>query len=221
MLLREDYTFSGGDTPSAKIVDMQLQIGKDEKNWVDLAWQWLHTEIKPGQSVFMPAGGTPQALYRRCTQEPTELLRSLKMLQLDEIITGPLKGCFRKFLETELAPFKSQMQWITNGDQTADVSILGVGINGHVAFHEPFLPKGFRSGCVMLSDEIQRYLELKDPTWGLTYGVDTFLRSKKILVLARGEKKRKILTQAIRDGNLPISWILEHPNVTLITDFNL
>ncbi len=200
---------------------MQLRIGKEETEWVDLAWQWLHTEIQPGQSVFMPAGGTPQALYRRCSREPSELLRSLKMLQLDEIITGPLKGCFRKFLEEELAPFKSQIQWIENGDRTADISILGVGINGHVAFHEPFLPRGFRSGCVVLSPEIQNYLELKEKTWGLTYGVDTFLRSKKILVLARGERKRKVLQQAIQERDLPISWILEHPNVTLITDFKL
>ena len=200
---------------------MRLQIGKDENEWIGLAWQWLHSEIQPGQSVFMPAGGTPQALYRRCTKEPTPLLRSLKMLQLDEILTGPLKGCFRRFLETELGPFIAQMQWIEQGDRTADVSILGVGINGHVAFHEPFLPRGFRSGCVQLSDEIQTYLELKDPTWGITYGVDTFLQSKKILVLARGEPKRAILKQAIRDRNLPISWILEHPNVTLITDFQL
>ncbi len=200
---------------------MQLQIGKDEQDWVELAWKWLHSEVQPGQSVFMPGGGTPQALYRRCTKEPTALLRSLKMMQLDEIMTGPLQGCFRRFLEEELTPFVPQMHWIEQGDQQADVVILGVGINGHVAFHEPFLPKSFGSGCVLLSDEIQNYLELKDPTWGLTYGVDTFLRANKILVLARGEKKRQVLMRAIRDRNLPISWILEHPHVTLITDFKI
>ena len=200
---------------------MHLQIGKDERAWVDLAWRWLHTEVAKGSSVFMPAGNTPLALYRRCVSEPTDLLRSLKMLQLDEILTGPLKGCFRQFLEKEMAPYVSQMQWISLGDQVADVAILGVGINGHVAFHEPFLPANFSSGCVLLSDEIQSYLELKDPTWGLTYGVGTFLRAKKILVLARGERKRQVLLQAIAKRNLPISYILEHPNVTLITDFSL
>ena len=74
---------------------------------------------------------------------------------------------------------------------------------------------------VLLSDEIQKYLELQQPTWGITYGVATFLRAKKILVLARGEKKRQVLLRAIRERNLPISWILEHPQVTLITDFTL
>ncbi len=200
---------------------MRKLIGKDERDWTDLAWTWLHAEVSTGDRVFMPAGNTPLSLYKRCVNEPTALLKSLRMMQLDEIISGPLKGHFRKFLEAEMAPFVPQMEWITEADGYADASILGVGINGHVAFHEPFLPRKFASGCVLLSSEIQNYLELKEPTWGLTYGVETFLRSKKILVLARGESKRKILLQAIKDRNLPISFILEHPNVTLITDFEI
>lgn len=200
---------------------MRKQIGKDERTWTDLAWTWLHTEVSMGDRLFLPAGNTPLPLYRRCIAEPTPLLKSLRMMQIDEIISGPMKGFFRQFLEKEMAPFIRQMEWVDSGSSYADVAILGVGINGHVAFHEPFLPKGFTSGCVLLSSEIQDYLELRDPTWGLTYGVNTFLRAKKILVLARGERKRKILNQALRDGNLPISWILEHPNVTLITDFEI
>jgi len=200
---------------------MRVQISKDEREWTESAWTWLHTEVKTGERVFMPAGGTPLPLYKRCVAQPTELLKSLRMMQLDEIISGPLKGNFREFLEREMHSFVHQMEWISEGESYADVAILGVGINGHVAFHEPFLPKNFTSGCVLLSPEIQNYLELKDPTWGLTYGVETFLRAKKILVLARGERKQQILRQAIRERNLPISWILEHPHVTLITDFKL
>lgn len=200
---------------------MRVQTAKSEQAWTDLSWTWLHTEVQPGQSVFMPAGGTPLPLYRRCVSDPTPLLKSLRMLQLDEIVSGPLKGHFRQFLETEMAPFISQMEWITTGASQADVAILGVGINGHVAFHEPFLPRDFTSGCVLLSPEIQSYLELRDPTWGLTYGVGTFLRARKILVLARGERKRQVLLRAIRQPDLPISYILQHPQVTLITDFEL
>jgi glucosamine-6-phosphate deaminase len=137
------------------------------------------------------------------------------------VLSGPLKGCFRQFLERELAPYSHQIEWIDRADSAADVSILGVGINGHVAFHEPFLPREFEGGCVRLSDEIQNYLELKDPTWGVTYGVSTFLKSKKILVLARGQVKRDVIRRALDKGDLPISWILQHPAVTLISDFEL
>lgn len=198
---------------------MRIEIGKDENAWVNAAWTWIHEEVMPGQRVFIPAGGTPQLLYRRWTVEPTSLLRSLSLMQLDEILSGPMRGEFKKFLQTELPDYEDQIEWIDGADKVADVSILGVGINGHVAFHEPGLPKSFGGGCVRLSEETMGYLGLKEPTWGVTYGVATFLKSKKILVLARGEKKRSIIQRALKSKDLPISWILEHPAVTLITDF--
>ena len=196
-------------------------IGKKQSDWVGAAYRWIHANVGPGQRVFVPAGGTPTPLYRRLVEEPTPLWKSLTLVQLDEIISGPKAGIFRHFFETELAPFTKQIEWIEGADRSADVAILGVGINGHVAFHEPGLPRDFTAGCVRLAAETRGYLSLEDPTWGLTYGVATFLRAKKILVLAQGPAKRDILRQAVRNGDLPISWILEHPDVTLISDFDL
>ncbi len=201
------------------ILNMRMRIGKDENEWVKQAWTWIHDEISPGQSVFVPAGGTPTPLYRRWMQEPTSLLRGLRLLQLDEIISGERKGEFRAFFQRELPAYLPQFEWISTAESVADVAILGVGVNGHVAFHEPGLPRDFAGGCVRLSQETLSYLDLPDPTWGLTYGVATFMRAKKILVLARGANKKAVIEQATREKNLPISWILEHHDVTLVTDF--
>jgi 6-phosphogluconolactonase/glucosamine-6-phosphate isomerase/deaminase len=200
---------------------MRVLVGKDENAWVDLAWTWIHENTVPGQRVFMPAGGTPTALYRRMSAQPSDLLKTLTFVQLDEVISGPKQGLFRQYFEAELPLFKRQFEWIAAADRTADVAILGVGLNGHVAFHEPHLPKGFSSGCVRLTDETLKVLELKDPTWGLTYGVGTFLQAKKILVLARGEAKRKVLNHALAIKELPISWMLAHGDVTVISDLPL
>lgn len=243
---------------------MQTLIGKDENAWVGKAWTWIHENIKPGQRVFVPAGNTPTPLYRRFCLEPTGLLRSLKFMQIDEILDGPQKGVFRRYFEKELAPFCKwgQLEWIDGAnsdsdsdsdseagigagglaDGVADVAILGVGINGHVAFHEPGLPRNFTSGCVRLSRETLGYLNLREPTWGITYGVSTFQRAKKILVLAQGHAKQSILRKVLQleagfgagagagrtgpgtgeeAGQLPIGWILAHPDVTLISDFEL
>ena len=202
---------------------MQTWIGKDENAWVEKAWTWIHQNIKPGQRVFLPAGGTPTPLYRRFCQEASDpLLRSLRFVQIDEIMDGPQKGFFRHYFEKELAPFREQIEWIERGDQAADVAILGVGVNGHVAFHEPGLPRGFTSGCVRLSAETLGYLHLTRPTWGITYGVSAFQNAKKILVLAQGQAKQTILRRALKqDHDLPISWILQHSDVTLISDFEL
>lgn len=201
------------------IFSMRLIVGKDESDWVNHSWTWMHEQIRMGQRVFVPAGGTPTSLYRRWTTEPTELLKSLKLLQLDEIITGPQKGEFRRFFQAELEPYLAQMEWITDCNNVADVAILGVGINGHVAFHEPGLARNFAGGCVPLSQETRGYLGLTEATWGLTYGVATFMRAKKILVLVKGEKKHAIMKRAVAEKNLPISWILEHPEVTVVSDF--
>jgi len=200
---------------------MRVLVGKDENEWVKMAWTWVHEEISPGQRVFIPAGGTPQPLYRRWTAEPTQLLRSLRLMQVDEIISGPQKGHFKQFFKDELPGYLSQMEWIDRADNMADASILGVGVNGHVAFHEPGLPRNFCGGCVRLTDETRSYLHLQEPTWGLTYGVSTFARSKKILVMVKGARKQQIMKRALDKGGLPISWILDHPNVTVISDFAL
>ncbi len=200
---------------------MRLQICKDESEWLDASWDWLHSEVKTSQRLFVPAGGTPSPLFRRWSEHPSSFLHSLQLVQIDEILHGHKSGIFRQFLETELAPFHSQMEFISNADRGADAAILGVGINGHVAFHEPGLPRDFTGGCVRLSAETLDYLHLQDPTWGVTYGVGSFLRCERILVLAKGERKRRILKLALGGAELPISWILEHPKVTLITDFEI
>jgi 6-phosphogluconolactonase/glucosamine-6-phosphate isomerase/deaminase len=200
---------------------METLVGKDENAWVRQAWTWIHANVKPGQRVFVPAGGTPTPLYRRLCHEPDALLRSLRLVQIDEILDGPKRDFFRSYFEAELKPYGAQMEWINDANKAADVAILGVGVNGHVAFHEPGLPRHFYSGCVRLSAETMGYLDLKQPTWGLTYGVGAFLQAKKILVLAMGPAKQKVIARALRDRSLPISWILEHPGVTLISDFNL
>lgn len=198
---------------------MRLIVGKDEIDWVNHSWTWIHEEIDHGQRVFVPAGGTPTPLYRRWTAEPTALLKSLMLMQLDEIISGPKKGEFRQFFHAELEPYLAQMEWITDCTGVADVAILGVGVNGHVAFHEPGLPRHFAGGCVPLTQETRNYLGLTEPTWGLTYGVATFLRAKKILVMVKGEKKHAIMKKAVAEKSLPIAWILEHPEVTVVSDF--
>jgi 6-phosphogluconolactonase/glucosamine-6-phosphate isomerase/deaminase len=199
---------------------MRIEIGKDENDWVDRIWTWVHSQVKSQARVFVPAGGTPTPLYRQWVKKPSEHLKSLRLIQIDDILTGPQRGTFKQFFAAEMAPYLDQFEWIDRADRTADVAILGVGVNGHVAFHEPGFPRQFYSGCVPLSSETKSYLNLTEPTWGITYGAASFLQCQKILVLARGERKKKIMQQAALDKSLPIGWIMEHRDVTLISDFD-
>lgn len=199
---------------------MRLEIGKDEKEWTDRVWTWVHSHIQKNQRVFVPAGNTPAPMYRQWVRTPSDLLTSLKFVQIDDILSGPQRGTFKKFFVDEMNPYLGQFEWIENADRKADVAILGVGLNGHVAFHEPGLPRHFHGGCVSLSAQTMSYLNLTPPTWGITYGAAAFLNCSKILVLARGDRKKQIMKQAATDKTLPIGWIMEHHDVTLISDFD-
>lgn len=198
---------------------MTVLVGKDENEWSDLVWTWFHTELQNSQRVFIPSGATALPFYRKMSENPSTLLKSLSFVQLDEILTGPLRGSFKNFFQQHLSTFKDQFEWVTSAAEPAEICVLGVGINGHVAFHEPGLPKDFTGGCVRLSPETLQYLKLSEPTWAVTYGVGSFMKAKKVLILARGEKKKQVLQSALT-SNLPVSWMLRHPNVTLITDFS-
>lgn len=199
---------------------MQVRVGKDDNEWTQLVWTWFHQELKPGDRVFMPAGQTAVPFYERASREPTDLLKSLKYLQLDEIVSGPQAGAFEKFFRKNLTPFTDQFEWVGEAPpRQATAAVLGVGLNGHVAFHEPGLPRAFQGGRVKLSAETLQNLKLADPTWAVTYGAATFEACQKILILARGEKKRLVLERARAGEDLPISWFLRHPHCTLITDF--
>jgi 6-phosphogluconolactonase/glucosamine-6-phosphate isomerase/deaminase len=39
--------------------------------------------------------------------------------------------------------------------------------------------------------------------------------------MAKGENKARVLRRALKGDALPITWILDHPNVTLVTNFEL
>jgi glucosamine-6-phosphate deaminase len=111
------------------------------------------------------------------------------------------------------------MEWIERADSQADVAILGLGLNGHIAFHEPHLPANFYGGCVDLSEITRRTLGLTEQTWGITYGASTFMNCKSILMIASGESKRKVVSQLCgRSASLPATALLKHRDFTLLID---
>ncbi len=151
-------------------------------------------------------------------QQPS-WLRGLRLKQIDDVLSGPQAGVFRAFFEKHLPSFNSQMDWIDKADESADVAILGLGPNGHIAFHEPHLPETFFGGCVDLSDITRRTLGLSERTWGITYGASTFMNCKSILMIASGSSKRDVVKKLVaRSADLPATSLLKHRDFTLLVD---
>lgn len=108
-----------------------------------------------------------------------------------------------------------------------DLQVLGIGNNGHIGFNEPDVY--FESGTHLVSlDENTiaanaRFFGRMDevPKQAISMGIREILHSKKIVLLASGHNKAKILHDMLFGEvtpNLPASILQLHNDVNLILD---
>lgn len=108
-----------------------------------------------------------------------------------------------------------------------DVMLLGVGANGHVGSNEPFSISNSRTRLCTLDPVTRRalasefYSEVNVPTQAITMGMGTILDARKVLLLALGEHKAKIIRE-ICEGTItdrvPASCLQDHGDVTVLVD---
>lgn len=204
------------------IVVMKKTIVQDQKEWALCASSWLEEKQKTykANSLYIPAGETPKLLYQDWESRKPDFLRSLRMIQIDDVQDGPKKNLFKGFFYEELPSYADQIEYFDQGQTQADLGILGLGLNGHVAFHEPGLPANFYSGCVRLQQETRKNLSLAENTWGKTYGAGAFYLCKALLIIVRGLGKKSILDKVLRaDSDIPAATLMSHSDLTIITDF--
>ncbi|MGG1883889.1 glucosamine-6-phosphate deaminase [Bacillus safensis] len=108
-----------------------------------------------------------------------------------------------------------------------DLQLLGIGQNGHIGFNEPGTPFNSKTHVVQLDENTRqanaRYFSSIDevPTHAITMGIASILSSKKILLLASGKSKAKViqyLEQAEIHPDLPASALKLHEDVTVLID---
>jgi glucosamine-6-phosphate deaminase len=111
-----------------------------------------------------------------------------------------------------------------------DLTLLGIGTNGHIAFNEPGTPLDSWTHSVLLTESTRRANQAyfsqatSVPHKAITMGIRTILSSKKLILIVSGEKKRDILERALLDEvnpQIPASYLSLHPHVTVLTDFDL
>lgn len=181
------------------------------------ALHWLEQKVRPGSSLYVPAGRTPLGLYRLLDTKKPKFFDSIRLLQIDEVITGPAKNRFAKFFAEHLPFWRKNLVPIQEADEVADFAILGFGVNGHVGFHEPFLPAGFRAGCVKLTPEAAGVLGLAESPWAVTHGLGHFMLCKSVLLIIAGEGKGPALKAWLSD-QLSSSVLKRHPDLTVLIE---
>jgi glucosamine-6-phosphate deaminase len=203
---------------------MNLQVCNSEQDWVRAINEWLAAELAQRRMnrIFLPAGETPKPLYRDWQNKPPDFLENLKFVQLDEILTGTHRFAFRQFFRQYMPDYNAQFEFIDHAEEGADLALLGLGYNGHVAFHEPGIDPSFYSGCLTLNTDTAKRLCCEPNTRVVSYGLGAFLRTRAALMIVRDESKRSILRRVLDgDTRLPASHLLKHENFHIITNFAL
>jgi glucosamine-6-phosphate deaminase len=204
---------------------------------------------KPESSIVFPTGNTPLPMYAALRAMPNVDWSKSRLFQLDEYmppaesVLGAYET-FATFMERELwgkiSGHKYYIQDYLNNTQEyerllsqdggPDLVILGIGGNGHVAFNEPGSQPDSTMRIIDLAEQtIQSNFGRTDgsvPAQAMTLGLHNILQARQILLLATGAGKQAIVQQAFRPdvpptADCPASWLKRHPDVTVLTDFEV
>lgn len=110
---------------------------------------------------------------------------------------------------------------------SVDLQLLGIGHNGHIGFNEPADAFDKLVHCENLTQSTieanKRFFASAEevPRQAYTMGIQTIMRSKKILIIANGEGKADIVRDAFFGPitpMVPASVLQLHNDVTLVAD---
>ncbi len=108
-----------------------------------------------------------------------------------------------------------------------DLQILGIGVNGHIGFNEP--GSSIHSNTRLISlDNSTRIANAYDfgnmsqvPRMAITMGINTILKSKKIILMAWGQTKALVIKKAVEQDateDIPASLLQNHMDCTFVVD---
>lgn len=113
-------------------------------------------------------------------------------------------------------------------ENSIDIQILGIGMDGHIAYNEPGSLFDGGSHVVDLHQEsIQSSLDygfdkIEDvPKQGVTQGIATIMKAKQLIMMAKGRKKAKLVERMLKgevSEDFPSSIIQRHDNVIVVLD---
>lgn len=207
-------------------------------------------ERKSGIVLGLPSGSTPIGLYRELTRRARAGeadFNAATAFAIDEFLgiarSHPATNTsyFREHLaavrlravhafdsatldpNAECARFEARIQ-AAGG---LDLLVLGIGVNGHIAFNEPGSPIDSRARRVALAAPTraayaQAFGDPEDvPAFGLTLGIAELLAARAVLLLASGIDKAEIVVQALEgpaSDAVPASALQQRSDATVLLD---
>ena len=148
----------------------------------------------------------------------TELLRRLEKPFLDtHIINGAAAD-----IEAERAALDAYIAQYG----PLSLSVLGIGMNGHLGFNEDGVDFGLNAHIIPLSETTKKVMpkyfgEKFHPEYGISQGIAQIMAAKRVVLLANGAHKAEIVARACRGAvtnRVPASILQNHPNCFVIVD---
>ncbi|MDR2504414.1 MAG: glucosamine-6-phosphate deaminase [Deltaproteobacteria bacterium] len=107
-----------------------------------------------------------------------------------------------------------------------DLSVLGIGLNGHLGFNEEGVDFEKTAHIIPLSETTKKVMRKyfdrdRDLEYGITQGIRHIMAAKKVILIANGAHKAAILKRAFTGpvtNAVPASILQRHGNCTVIVD---
>ncbi|MGO2082507.1 glucosamine-6-phosphate deaminase [Vagococcus sp.] len=227
---------------------MKIIIVKDQNVGGKEAFKLVEQEVDVGKlkTFGLATGSTPVTLYQELVNSSLDFSQ-INSVNLDEYIglSAEHPQSYHHFMKEHLfeaKPFKQN--FLPNGlakdleeecsrydkiiqDHPIDFQILGIGENGHIGFNEPGASFEGKTAVVDLTDSTiqansRNFEKIEDvPTQAISMGIKSIMASKKIILLAYGQKKAQAILETVEGEvteEVPASILQTHSDVTLVID---
>lgn len=224
---------------------LRLEVFDDDQWASRVAARWSACLLrKPNARLCLPTGETPQPVYARAA--PVIDFSSSAVFVLDEfdLPEGDPARCdsmiTRDFLSLLIDP-PASVDALDPGapDPEAecrrfeslvdagglDLTMLGLGGNGHLGLNEPGTAFDASTRVVRLAEATARaagrYGPGATPESGMTLGMRSILDSQEVWLLVTGEHKATILDRVLNGPigpDVPATYLRDHPNAVVFAD---
>jgi glucosamine-6-phosphate deaminase len=187
-------------------------------------------------NIALPTGNTPIKMYEYLASKQITW-NKVNTFNLDEYVGVPDNhpALFRNFmlehLHSKVAINADQIFFPTdNYDEIIavqgglDLTILGLGVNAHIAYNEPGSEFDSLSRTVVLEEDTRNRIiknfgsEWHTPRYAKTMGIKTILDSKEIVLMVQGLEKLDVLERSLwmdPTTSRPASALQLHSNITI------
>ena len=225
--------------------DVEVFVLENKEKAARFAAELIASEIKDKKlNLGLASGETMIPVYNELVtlyRKGSVSLSNAKTFSIDEYLGVRRRDSFRFFLEKNFLSkvnVKKENQSFVDGSCRdyenkikksggIDLMILGIGVNGHIAFNEPGSSVKSRARKIKLSYETRIskrkfFKSLKEvPNEAVTLGIANILDARKVFLIAFGKDKARAVGDTLNERvseRVPASTLQLNRSVSFVVD---